>query len=188
MPNIDQALANLLYLVQGSGGGAGPLFTLLGVISDAAGVYFVVRGIMLFRAFGQHITMASRNGELAGPVTFIVVGILMINIDQLADIGMVTLYGDSEVAEFSSQYLTWAGSVSDQFAQLSNVIYWYLKFIGALAFLRGWFILAKMGHPGAQPGSVAKGVTHVVGGLLLMNIIETVNLFAITFGYGSIIN
>jgi len=49
--------------------------------------------------------------------------------------------------------------------------------------VRGWLILSKMGHPGAQPGSVAKGIVHVIGGILLINIVNTVNMLASTFGY-----
>ena len=64
-----------------------------------------------------------------------------------------------------------------------NIILKYLSLIGLIAFLRGWVILSKMGHSGSQPGRVGKGITHSGGGILLINIVQTTQILANTFGY-----
>ena len=50
-----------------------------------------------------------------------------------------------------------------------------MQFIGFLAFLRGWFIIAHSGQPGVQPGSISKGIIHIVGGILAINFLPLVN-------------
>jgi intracellular multiplication protein IcmC len=57
-----------------------------------------------------------------------------------------------------------------------------LQLIGVIAFVRGWVLLARSQGQGAQPGTMGKAVTHVFGGVLLMNIVATVNIMYNTLG------
>ena len=41
--------------------------------------------------------------------------------------------------------------------------------VGIVAFIRGMIMLNKVGGQGAQPGTMGKALTHIVGGLLAIN-------------------
>ena len=57
-----------------------------------------------------------------------------------------------------------------------------LQVIGVISFVRGWVLLARSQGQGSQPGSMGKGVIHIFGGVMLMNIVATVNIVYNTLG------
>ena len=57
-----------------------------------------------------------------------------------------------------------------------------VQFIGLVAMLRGFLILTKVTGQGAQPGTVSKGMIHIFGGILAVNIVRTVEIAINTFG------
>ncbi len=158
------------------------LTNLVIAISYITGVALVFRGFAMYRAFGQHITMQSKGGEVAGPMVFIVVGAMLIYLPSTLGSSMITIFG-TETADTSSLLSYSPNEGGQNWENISEVLRSYMNLIGMIAFVRGWIILAKMGHPGAQPGSVAKGITHVVGGVLLINIVATVNALKQLFGF-----
>ncbi len=176
-PNIpvdsDVAVTNLTSLFDALMGADGAGGGLLDAIAMIAGVYFVMRGIMMYRAFGQSQQAASGKAEIAGPLVHIVIGIVLWNIQQVKDVGLNTL---GLPGNLQLSYIQDSGM--EQWAKIQGVLGKYIKLIGYIAFLRGWFILSKMGHPGAQPGSVGKGITHIIGGLFLINFMDTAVLLA----------
>lgn len=95
---------------------------------------------------------------------------------------MATVFGTSEIGA-NSDLIAYSSASTLEWKQIADVVIQYIKLIGFIAFIRGWIILSKMGHSGAQPGSIGKGTIHVIGGVLLINIVDTVNLLAQTLGY-----
>lgn len=174
--NVSQALSNLSALFDS-------LRELTIAISYITGVALIFRGVALYRAFGQHITMQSRGGEVAGPMVFIIVGAFLVYLPSTIDNSLVTVFGSTDLSTASSILSLSAGTDNNAFEEVTNVISKYLSLIGLIAFVRGWIILSKMGHSGSQPGSVAKGITHIIGGIFLLNIVETVRLIAQLFGF-----
>ena len=59
---------------------------------------------------------------------------------------------------------------------MANTLVLYIQFVGLLSFVKGWFILSKSVGYGAQQGSVSKGVTHILGGIVAINFISMVNI------------
>jgi intracellular multiplication protein IcmC len=174
--SLDVALANLASAFSS-------IQQLLVAISYVSGIYFVYRGIGMYRIFANQTMGSAQRGEFAGPLVFIVVGAILIYLPSTVDTSMQSLYGSSEVAG-ATDFLAYSSVAKDErWAQLTDVLMKYMKLIGLIAFIRGWFILSKMGNSGSQPGSMGKGVTHIIGGVLLMNIVETMNILAQTFGF-----
>ena len=46
-----------------------------------------------------------------------------------------------------------------------------IQIIGIISFLKGWLMLGKIGQQGTQPGTISKAITHIVGGILAINVI-----------------
>ena len=59
-----------------------------------------------------------------------------------------------------------------------------IQVAGLIAFIRGWLILSKSVQKdgGNQPGQLTKGMIHIVGGVLAMNVTRTIDVITATFG------
>jgi intracellular multiplication protein IcmC len=154
-------------------------------ISFIMGIVLIARGLMMYRAFGQHITQTSARGEIAGPMVFMVVGAMLVYLPSTLDSSLQTIFDTPLSGTGSAKDMIGYGTISTfaRWDELSSVIVKYLKLLGLIAFVRGWAILSKMGHQGSQPGMLGKGITHLVGGILLVNLVDTVNILAETFGF-----
>lgn len=156
---------------------------LIVAIAYITGVALVVRGIMMYRIFANQTYGSAQRGELAGPLVFLIIGAVLIYFPTTMHTSVATLYGSNDIMAASELVAYNSVTKSEQFAEFASLIAKYLRLIGFIAFVRGWIILSKMGHQGSQPGSIGKGVTHVISGVLLINIIETVKILATTFGF-----
>ena len=65
-------------------------------------------------------------------------------------------------------------------ASLSIII----QTIGLIAFIRGWVLVARSASQGQPPGGTGKGLVHVFGGILAMNIVGTIQVINNTL-YGT---
>lgn len=173
--SLDLALTNLSYAFTS-------IRTLIVALSYVMGVGMVVKGLMMYRQLANQTMASAQRGELAGPMVWIIIGCILIYFPRTLQSTLITVFGSGDISAASDLigYTTISGV--ERWREISEVIIMYVKLVGYIAFVRGWIILSKMGHSGSQPGSIGKGVIHVIGGVLLINIIDTVNLLARTFG------
>lgn len=183
IPTTAFAVDDLQNILENLRDVLGPLTTLLLVVSYAAGIGMIFRGLGLLKAFGMPLTQASRPGELAGPLVYIFVGAVLVYLPTTTDVLTHTIFGTNagSVVDAGRLNLSALGKASDkvlgyapvaiegQWANLVDTIILYVQFIGFLAFIRGWFIIAHAGQPGVQPGSISKGITHIIGGIVAVN-------------------
>lgn len=167
-----------------------PFTRLLFVLCYVCGIYFVWRGLGMLKAFGMPLTQASRPGEVAGPLMFIFVGALMLFLPTTTDVISQSVFGNSQAGIFSGGEVDYgaAGKASEElvgylpsgieakWADLLDTLVLFIEFIGFIAFIRGLFILSKAGNPGVQPGSIAKGIIHLIGGVVAINFIPAVKI------------
>jgi intracellular multiplication protein IcmC len=59
-----------------------------------------------------------------------------------------------------------------------------IQVIGLIAFVRGWVLVARSASQGQPPGGTGKGLIHVFGGILAINIVGTINMINNTL-YGT---
>ncbi len=152
-------------------------------ITYIIGLALIVRGIMMYRIFANQTFGSAQRGEIAGPMVHIVIGALLLYIPSTLTASLGTVFGTSEIGQAQNLIGYQTLSSSEKWQKLTNVVIDYMILVGLIAFVRGWVILSKMGHSGSQPGSVGKGLVHVIGGILLINIVDTVNILGCTFGY-----
>lgn len=173
--NLGTALTNLSAAF-------GSITKLIVALSYVIGVGMMAKGVMSYRIFANQTFGSAQRGELAGPMVWLFVGALLVYLPATMDSTMITVFGTDDVGD-SSELIAYAGATTADWAKIAEVVIQYIKLIGFIAFVRGWIILSKMGHSGAQPGSIGKGIIHVVGGILLINVVDTVKILAQTFGY-----
>lgn len=159
------------------------ILSLLRSLSYIIGLTLIVRGVMMYRVFATQTMSSAQKGEIAGPLVFLLVGTFLLYFPSTLSTSLTTVFGDDNVKGATDLIAYSQLSGIENWNAISDVVIKYMYLIGMVAFIRGWVILSKMGHSGAQPGSLGKGILHVVGGVLLINIVETFNILATTLGY-----
>lgn len=168
--NLQAAFSSLMYMVS--------------AISYIMGIGFMAKALMKLKSFGHSITQMSQHSEMAPVLVLMGVGAALLYLPSTIDVGLLTIYGSSSLGN-STEILDYTSGIglSEKWNLYSEVLVDYMKLIGLIAFIRGWAILSKVGQQGGQPGTVGKGLTHVIGGILLINIVDTVHVLATTFGF-----
>lgn len=144
------------------------------------GILLVFRAIYAFKQYGELRTMMSVNADLKTPILLLFVGICLILYPSLAIFSLNTVYGKN-----GYQLVAYAPNPNwtDQTNQMMKDIGTILRLIGYIAFFRGWLILTHLTNQGAQPGTFAKAMTHILAGILLVNIFGTWNIIKNTLGF-----
>lgn len=166
-----------------------PLTAMVMVICFCFGIFLIFRALGLMKKFGNMQNMHSTPGDLSGPLTYLVVGAILIYLPTSSEYMMNSLFGtvDSVFSGGSINYqalgtgaslisYSGSGSLGQYWADLANTLILFIQFLGFLSFVKGWFILSKAGNPGNQPGSMTKGMTHVIGGVGLINIVGVIDI------------
>jgi hypothetical protein len=187
--DMQTILANLSRIIL-------PLTAMTLMISFAAGVYMIFHALTLFKKFGN-MSMQAQPGELSGPLMQIFVGTVLIYLPTSSDVLMNSIFGTTQSLfgfnsinyqnlGVGSSLLGYAsgGGFAQQWAALANTLVFYIQFLGLLSFVKGWFILSKSVGQGAQPDMKAKGITHIIGGIIAMNFVGAINVIMNTV-YGS---
>jgi len=174
------------------------IFTMMGQLNNnvgdissfVVGLYYVVGiGIALAAVFrlkklGVRSAMMGSDGSVGGPIIQLLIGAALVYSPSLLATLNTTFWGSPA---FNSA-LSWTSSGSSTGSQLVAVItplVGIIKLIGCIAFLRGWLILTRISGAGSQqPGQISKGIVHIVGGVLAMNITTTVQVIMNTLGIG----
>ncbi len=183
------ALADMQTILNNLSGIIVPLTGMVLIISYVAGIYMIIHALTMMKKFGN-MSMQAQPGELSGPLMQLVVGAVLIYLPTSTDALTNSLFGSSNsiFGGNGSVNYTNAGSGSallgylptdtfaQQWASLANTLVLYVQFVGLLSFIKGWLILSKSAGHSAQQGSVAKGITHILGGIVAINFVSAANI------------
>ncbi len=147
-----------------------------------SGIVLIIRGIMIAARSdaGQMASLAYGDRSIAAIVLgHLVVGFLLIALPQTVMTSLATLFGDGEqvsptmIFAYAPELLEPASTEAAR--KLIIALLYVVQFIGLVGLVRGLFLLNQAPqHPGS--GLVGRGVTHLVGGALAMNIVVFVGM------------
>lgn len=149
------------------------LMRLVTAVAYVMGMFFVILGIIKLKHAGEMRTMMSYEHHLSIPITYIVIGSLLIYLPSSVQVGLSTFWANPTPYAYVRQTGEWARTF--------RVIYMIVQFIGVVAFIRGLVMLSHAGRHGGGQG-VGKGVTHIIGGILCINIYQFIQVIAATLG------
>jgi intracellular multiplication protein IcmC len=147
-------------------------------ISYVSGLWFIADSIFKLKKYGQARTMMSTNTSLAKPLILMAIGAALFYFPTFATVSIQSLwaYGSSNsVLKYPAEPSFWDAFVHP----LIDLV----RLFGLIAVIRGLVLLTKLSHENPQPGSIGKGILHIIAGTLAINIVGTIDVIKATFGF-----
>lgn len=154
----------------------GQVWTMLIALSQLLAVAFAFMAVLKLKKFGQNSQMSASHPSLLGPIVSLFIAAVLFFMPLTLDSLINTMWGYDYSGVKS--YLSTSNSTWDALIQPVIII---IRIIGLIAFIRGWIILGRATSEGAQPGTVGKALTHIIGGVLGINIVGTITVLQNTF-------
>ncbi len=154
---------------------AEPIMRFVVATAYVIGFWFIAAAIMELKKTGQSMTMQSQVG-ISGPLVKFVMGILLIYLPSTIDIGIATFWGES------GGIMSYVADTADVFAPVKEGAIAVVKVVGYISLVKGLVILSKSAEQGTQQGTFSKGFTHVIGGILAINVVGTIRVITSTLG------
>lgn len=176
--NVTCWLANQVDILTNLSNSLGPVQHLITGGAYIIGCAFVFKAIYSLKTYGEARTMMSSNTSIKEPLAYLMVGVILIYFPTALSMLMQTSFGYQNILQYApinsnNQALnTLFGADSAVGKPLSMLI----QVIGLVAFVRGWVLVARSASQGQPPGGTGKGLMHVFGGILAMNIVGTMNM------------
>jgi intracellular multiplication protein IcmC len=142
------------------------------------GIVFAMKALMSLKAFGQQKSAGASNASIKEPLAYFLASAMLIYLPTGFRVLMQTTFGYANVLAYAPTSSN-GSAISVLFGQDSTVgpsLAIIIQTIGLIAFIRGWVLVARSASQGQQPGGVGKGMIHVFGGILAMNIVGTIEI------------
>ena len=155
-----------------------PVQELVVWVAYIMGVVFTYRALYHLKVYGELRTMMASRTGLKEPLTYLMVAAIFIYLPTALEIVLQTTFGDESVVAYSD--LSYANAAD--YGQAFRSVLYLIQIVGLIAFIRGWMIIAKGTAEGQQAGW-GKGLMHIVGGIMAINIVATSNIVTATLGF-----
>ena len=156
-----------------------PIKNFLIILCYVIGVGMSVAAVMKLKKYGTRTAFMHVEMSMVGPFLQFFVGVGLFYMPYFISSLNLTLFNTDAIA---SSILSWTATSSDDFETYVIPILGVIQIIGIISFIRGWVMLAKATNPGQQPGAISKGITHVIGGILAVNIYTFIEVVYQTLG------
>lgn len=156
------------------------LMRLVTSVAYVLGMFFMIAAIIKLKHMGEMRTMMSQEHSPKGPLLLLMVGAMLIYLPTTVQVGMSTFWTNPN---------PWAYNIeSSQWMEFFNTIVIIMQLIGVIAFIRGLIIMSHLGQGGGHQGGFAKGITHIIAGVLLINLFQFMQFVFSILGLGSILS
>lgn len=162
----------------------GPVYKMVTGAAYVMGIAFAFKALYSLKVYGEMRTMMSGNTSMKEPLTYLLIAGMFIYMPTGFAVLMNTMFEQSNVLSYSQSSMSGAmGALfgSGSFGQALTIT---VQTIGVIAFVRGWVIVGRSAGQGQQPGGTGKGIAHIIGGVLAMNIIGTMQVISNTLFNG----
>lgn len=142
------------------------------------GISYMFRAVYQLKEYGELRAMMSMQTDLRRPMIMFAVAVCLLYSPTLYNVGLQTIFAQSSpspLAYVQSDLASWSG--------LESIVVRVIQLIGLIAFIRGVMILATLASPQHPPGTLGKALTHIIGGILAINIVGTAIVIQNTFGF-----
>lgn len=145
------------------------------------GMWFILSGIGKLKEFAQARTQMSTHHELKGPIILMTVGTLLLYLPSSVQTGLSTFWQDANPYGYINE-------ADDQWSLMYNDVFLVVQLIGTISFVRGLTIFTKLAGHGGHDGGLGRGVTHVIAGILCINLHDFLAAINGTLGITGVIS
>jgi intracellular multiplication protein IcmC len=165
------------------------LLSLEKLITAAAyvmGISLIIRGLMALKQVGEHRSHMSPHHTMKEPMFYLLSGSFLLFLPTGVGIFLNTTFGTDNIMSYtelntSNSFINSLSSSGD----FGHALVLIVQIIGIISFIKGWLIISKSGsQSGHQQGGFGKGLMHIFGGILALNIVQSLNILSNTL-YGS---
>lgn len=150
--------------------------SLVFTISYFLGFTITIAGIYKAKDYAEN----PQQTKFITPAMYFIVGILCMWMPEFMKAMLMTLYSSPTIDPFNYSPASEGG---ENVALTMSIIIMFIQLVGVIGFLRGILLLKGLGQSGGQnQDALAKALTHILGGILAVNIVGTAGLIAATFG------
>lgn len=146
----------------------GQLGDLVGTISIILGLAFFLGGFFNLKRYGEMRTMMSHQMTLATPMMKMLAGVMLMTLPVMISTVLNTFWSTSTPLRYSGTQDGW-----DQYVP---VVLTFVRLIGVVSIVRAFVLFSRSGQVGGQPGVIGKALIHLLGGVLAIHVIGTVDL------------
>lgn len=172
----DLDMASIFYNI---GQQIDPIKNFLIILCYVIGLGLSLAAVMKLKKYGTRTAFMHVEMSMVGPFLQFFIGVGLFYMPYFISALNLTLFNTSDVA---NSVMTWTGSSSTDYETYVVPILGIIQIIGIISFIRGWAMLAKATNPGQQPGAISKGITHIIGGILAVNIYTFIDVIYQTLG------
>ncbi len=166
--DVQQMLINLSRAYE-------PVWLMITGIMYILGITLTFRALYHLKVYGELRTMMASNASMKEPVTYLITAAVLLYFPTALGIFMETTFGYTNILAYSD----WQGAGGGANEPMDAIIK-LVQIVGLISFARGWLIITKAVHPGSQ-ATYGKGMTHIIAGVLAINIVGTANIISNTF-------
>lgn len=156
-----------------------PIKNFIIAISYGVGLGLCVIAVMKLKKYGTKTAYMHVESSLVGPFLQFFIGIALFYLPTFVETVNMTIWNEAYVYNSPLNYTSQTSSTT--FEEYIEPILGIIQIIGMISFIRGWVMLSKATNVGQQPGAVSKGLTHVIGGIMGINIYTVIEVFNQTF-------
>lgn len=143
------------------------------------GIGFAIKAMYAMRTFGEHKAASSGHSNAKEPLLYLLIAAVFIYFPTGIQVMLNTTFGTSSILEYSPTASS-NGTINTLFGNsaIGAPLTLIIRTIGLWAFVKGWLMIARSasGSGGGQQGGTGKGFIHVFGGILAINIVQTIDI------------
>ncbi len=133
------------------------------------GIFLVLSSFFGLKRYGEQRTMMSQQMSLAGPGMMLVAGVMLLILPTTIASLVQTFWNTTTPLSYSS-------TSASGYAQYVPVILMFVRLIGVISIIRGITLVSRAGGQNSQPGTIGRAMIHILGGLLAVHILGTIDL------------
>lgn len=147
-------------------------------IATLLGVVMTIGGLFQLKKYGETRTMMSSQQSASGPLMLLLSGGILLTLPSFIGTALLTFWGNS----ISPMHYP---DSTGGYASLLPAILMFVRLIGVGSFIRGVVLLSRSAGHQSQPGTLAKAIIHIMGGILCLHIGATLSLLSNILGMSS---
>ena len=142
----------------------------LAAFSYVSGIWLMFTALYKFKRYAEtRGNMMAYQMHIGQPLIYLLGALILFYFPNMVSISIVSLYGSTSVVSYPD--------VGSMWAPIVRSVMGLVRIVGYIAFIRGWLIFVRMGSEGSHsPGTFAKASLHIIGGILAINIVGTMNV------------